>query len=88
MKKHIGLTASQLRLDPETSSKSLASLASSGLFPGNTHILPPTDRLDLFWARVTFSEQCEIRIRLFSTSGGVNTALKPARHHVCRHEWR
>ena len=57
MKKHLGLTASQLRFDPETGSKSLAILASHGLFPGNTHILPPTDRLDLFWARVTVSER-------------------------------
>ena len=57
MKKHFSLTASQLRLDPDTSGKSLALVASDGLFPSNTHILPPTDRLDLFWARVTVSER-------------------------------
>ena len=57
MKKHLGLTASQFRVDPETGSKSQAILTSRGLFPGNTHILPPTDRLDLFWARVTDSER-------------------------------
>jgi AraC-like DNA-binding protein len=57
MKKYLHLTASQIRRDKDATEGSPPNTTPSGLFPGNQHLLPPGDRVELLLSRLHVSER-------------------------------
>jgi len=57
LKKHLGLTASQIRMNLQAASADLSKVTTNNLFSINRHILPPSVPLALFLSRVTVSER-------------------------------
>lgn len=57
LKKHLGLTASQIRMNLQAPSTNLSEATTQNLFLINRHILPPSVPLKLFLSRVTVSER-------------------------------